>query len=111
MCVRVCVRACSDQWSAVLRMRMPKPSVSVQAGKEILRGIAERIAESLRPQMPLMERQRLAADAGVAASIVASYLDAKRRGLSKQRAATASLGANAPIEFHVHKPCTVQIPK
>ena len=47
-------------------------------------GTARMIAEALVPPPPLEERQRAAADRAVAANCVASYLDAKRRGLSKQ---------------------------
>ena len=46
--------------------------------------VEQLIVEALTPLDPLDERQRRAADATVVKNIVASYMDAKRRGLSKQ---------------------------
>ena len=47
-------------------------------------GTSQLIAEALAPVAPLEERQRLAADRKVPEAIVASYREAKAKGLSKQ---------------------------
>ena len=80
---------CGGKLGSTQRARLTR------AGREIVhaiaaavnpdgKGTAEMIAAALMPQPPLEARQRAAADKVAAANIVASYLDAKKRSLSKQ---------------------------